>query len=166
MLWKGVINIPLFNMNKCMNSSNRSLPAFIESPPFLGAGFVKRYSARAPNWLIDHGISYLLSNYWHYFVNLVQSLIILSNAFYVSTCYKVVLIDAIERAFPAKVPPIPPTSTKSTFLADIILSAIYWVTPNAPQGIPPPILFPIVIISGFKFHAFVAPPYPALKVWV
>jgi len=72
----------------------------------------------------------------------------------------------IESAFPASVPPIPPASSKSTFLLPKTLSAIYWVSPYAPQGIPPPILFPIVIISGFKFIDFVAPPYPALKVWV
>jgi hypothetical protein len=65
---------------------------------------------------------------------------------------------AIDKALPASVPPTPPTSTKSTSFAFIILSASYVVTPKAPQAIPPPIHFPIVIMSGFKFIALVAPP--------
>ncbi len=59
---------------------------------------------------------------------------------------------AIDKALPASVPPIPPTSTKSIFLLLYIFYDIYLVTPNAPHGIPPPILLPIVIISGCKLY--------------
>lgn len=166
MLWNGVIKMPRFNMKRCMYSSRRSSLAFIDSPPLLGAGFTKRYSALAPSWLIDQGISYLVSRLWTYFVNFVQSFIIRSKASSVNTVSRVVRIAAIERALPAKVPPIPPTSTRSTFFALMILSATSWVTPKAPHGIPPPMLLPMVIISGLRFIALVAPPYPALNVWV
>jgi hypothetical protein len=99
-------------------------------------------------------------------VNFVASLNILSKAYSVNTLSRVALIVATERALPAKVPPIPPTSTRSTSFAWVTLSAIYCVKPYAPQGIPPPIDLPIVIISGSSFIARVAPPYPALNVWV
>lgn len=129
MLWNGVINIPLFTINKCINSSNPSCPAFTDYPPFFGAGLTNLYYALPPSWLIDHGILYLSSSYWTYCVNFVASLCILSNASSVKTLYKVALIVATERAFPARVPPIPPTSTRSTFFACDTLSAIYWVKP-------------------------------------
>jgi hypothetical protein len=50
-------------------------------------------------------------------VNFVASLNILSKAYSVNTLSRVALIVATERALPAKVPPIPPTSTRSTSFA-------------------------------------------------
>lgn len=129
MLWNGVITIPLFTINKCINSSNISLPAFADYPPFLGAGLTNLYSALPPNWVIDHGMSYLSNKPWTSLVNLVASLIILSKAYSVKTSSKVAFIVATDKALPARVPPIPPTSTRSTFLAWATLSAIYWVNP-------------------------------------
>lgn len=123
MLWNGVIRMPRLSMKRCMNSSRRSLLAATDWPPFLGAGFVNRYSARAPSWLIDHGMLYFYKRAIVYLVNFVQSLIILSKAYSVRTFSKVVRMAAKDRAFPARVPPIPPTSTKSTFLAVIIFYA-------------------------------------------
>lgn len=125
MLWNGVIKIPLFTINKCINSSNMSFPAFADYPPFLGAGFTNLYSALPPNCEIDHGMLYFSSNPCTSFVNFVASFIILSKAYSVKTASRVDLIVATERAFPARVPPIPPTSTRSTFFAWATLSAIY-----------------------------------------
>ncbi len=58
-LWKGVIKIPRFNINKCINSSSISFPAFTDWPPFFGAGLTNLYYALAPSWEIDHGMLYL-----------------------------------------------------------------------------------------------------------
>ena len=38
--------------------------------------------------------------------------------------------------------------------------------PNVPVGIPPPIAFPIVNISGFNPKSAVIPPGPTEIVWV
>lgn len=53
--------------------------------------------------------------------------------------------------------PTPPTSHKSASAKALTLSANSWDTPYTPQGIPPPMHFPKVMISGCKSHNLVAP---------
>ncbi len=61
--------------------------------------------------------------------NRVASAFIRSNASAVSTCSSVARIAATDRALPARVPPIPPTSTRSASGCAATAAATSWVSP-------------------------------------
>ena len=81
-----------------------------------------------------------------------------SKAAWVMTCSRVARIAAMDSPLPARVPPIPPTSMSSSSTERAILSATSRVNPKVPQGIPPPIDLPMVIMSGCSDHSRVHPP--------
>ena len=84
-----------------------------------GAGRAKRYSARAPSWLIDHGTSSSSSIACTPSVNAVASSVMCANASAVSTSPRVARIAAVDSALPASVPPTPPTSMMSASPASV-----------------------------------------------
>ena len=61
MLWNGVIRMPRFSVYRCMYSSSSPSAAAADSPPSRGGEGVKRYSARAPSWVIDQGTDFAVS---------------------------------------------------------------------------------------------------------
>ena len=75
---------------------------------------------------------------------------------------------AIESAFPKSVPPIAMRSDRSPSgpFTWVSRSAIASVIPQAPNGTPPAIDFPIVTMSGARPHCRVRPPGPTTCVCV
>eukprot|EP01139_Manchomonas_bermudensis_P014864 Amastigsp_a509040_483.p4 type:complete len:111 gc:universal Amastigsp_a509040_483:309-641(+) len=106
------------------NSSICPSAAAAASVPFFGATGTKRYSARAPSWVMHHGTLYLAKMASTERVSSVASWTMCSKALSVKTFSRTARAAAIESALPARVPPMPPTSTRSASRKALMRCAI------------------------------------------
>ncbi len=102
----------------------------------MGAGEAKRYSARAPSWLTDQGTPVRSRVAATPAVNASHKETMRANAEGVSTDERVARIAATDRALPARVPPTPPTSTRSADGSDDAAAATLGRDAVGPAGDP------------------------------